>query len=776
MSDSKKIAGVSAPVFCDVNSKNQVLLLGGPSCDLRPETQTGEPKFETVPSYGRNSHRRIARGNLVFHDNRLAAPEFGDAWQLDLGADSAATSSLMNSSEEGLYLTKHRAREIEDKRVAIEGFKQRHPVRPILPIGEGEGISWKRDAATVIQPTLSEPIVNEVVVATPSVAVSLVKTLREPVFTKEKAACKKVDSEVRLVKSAPTTPSVVVKSVPLTSSLKEDTRRKPAPTKKVPPPAPAQRKRPNKGGRASKLPTDVASIVTAQIGELDAQLAGAKDAALELREEREEIREQNRDEIVAAVVAEMGPRQADREPADPMELADGYTPIPVPIEPTMVDNIFKWRDERIYSRRLFTWLCIQMCWILLTWLIQNFGEVLCHSGRTGRAFCALGPAFTKFHEARTGTYDHTKTAWLSLHPDGTRKLVPTNWLLPQLGSMLDASFSLFSGDAVDWAYVFDSFLFALIWFKAILMSVFPNFYEWLLTLLLSPLVPALVALHTAVHPRLHPRVLYCFSFVGWLMGGNTLRRVSRTLPSSFGSIRAVFLPLQALLLNLIIQTINACYHWLFPTKYTELEMLSIHWLPFVELFFNISKETITRFATVLSGSIGWISFIWSAILVVMLIWGCLVQLRRLVGGHQHEMRITLANCHKWEKSVDARTASASATKLLRAAFMTEFTMSRGYSWIDTILLFSPWKVNKGLLEQGLLTEALSSKFDIPTLSLEDQKIRLLDLGKMGGLYNLPRALCFDDFVQRTAFVAWEVIHARRIQRAQMAASSSSVFQ
>lgn len=548
---------------------------------------------------------------------------------------------------------------------------------------------------------------------------------------------------------------------------KEDTRRKPDPKGKA---TSGSRTRPDKAVRSAKAAPGVAAQIIAQIADGDAAIRGAKDAARELREERDLVREDNLNEILAAVEAVRAPLPAPVVPAPPpkiedaMEAADAYVPVDWVIEEPMRNNWFYWRDDRVISRRFTLAIALYALQVIIVYLFERYQGDFCASSKWSQAFCDLYPAAKTYHEARTGIYDTTKTNWLDIYPDGTRKLIPTLWFLPNLIEAAQLIYGLITGTIVWTFYRVLTLIWLTTWFNAIVMCFWTAPYAYL-----SRWARELAYVHLwnrfarlgLVNGRPYQRAQYAVLFAGRRWAG----------PTPF----ALRLPLIFLVSGAVIQYTVAAYYWLFPIRYTEYELFQKYWEPFLKAYEEETRDAIIRLATFAFEFSGTFMFWFNLFMVVSFVWGLLIQIRRITTGHHQVMHLSLSNCKKWEKAVDARTASAAATKLQRAAFMTEFTMHRGYSWIDTILLLSPWKSNTGLLEQGLLQEALSPKFDIPTLALADQKTRLLDLGKMGGLYNLPRALCFSDFVQTTAFVAWEVIFVRRILRVQ-AASSSSVFQ
>lgn len=87
----------------------------------------------------------------------------------------------------------------------------------------------------------------------------------------------------------------------------------------------------------------------------------------------------------------------------------------------------------------------------------------------------------------------------------------------------------------------------------------------------------------------------------------------------------------------------------------------------------------------------------------------------------------------------------------------------GYRWVDW-LLNQPGACEVVFHEQ-LLQEALSSKFDIPTLGDKDLWIRLNELGRLSALYNNDGRVSENDVAGDTVRVAWRVLQARRLSRA-----------
>lgn len=86
----------------------------------------------------------------------------------------------------------------------------------------------------------------------------------------------------------------------------------------------------------------------------------------------------------------------------------------------------------------------------------------------------------------------------------------------------------------------------------------------------------------------------------------------------------------------------------------------------------------------------------------------------------------------------------------------------GFRWVDW-LLNQPGTCSVVFHEQ-LLQEALSSKFDIPTLGDKDLWTRLNELGRLSALYNNDGRISENDIAGDTIRVAWRILQARRHSR------------
>lgn len=119
------------------------------------------------------------------------------------------------------------------------------------------------------------------------------------------------------------------------------------------------------------------------------------------------------------------------------------------------------------------------------------------------------------------------------------------------------------------------------------------------------------------------------------------------------------------------------------------------------------------------------------------------------------------------KEVDRRVATARSTPLLMESRVTEVALTRYRSypvWFGWFSRLYSVRTDVVDVDVGHLLTCLSHRVDLAQLSEADQVKRIQEAGRNLDLFNVPEALSFTDFHGNAAFIAWEIIRARRGER------------
>lgn len=468
-----------------------------------------------------------------------------------------------------------------------------------------------------------------------------------------------------------------------------------------------------------------ADQLAAAVADLNAQAAGAADAARELREERREV-----------MGPVQGPVNADGEapvavpPADHAErvVAEGDDPIGA------VEDFFEDIQDRddVVGDGLRTamfaydlplpsgWLPL-MCFIIsMVCLLFPVGQIFWHVLATygGERVASWNAMYAEFLHVRDRKFDVCDFAWLAPLPDGS-----TNWR---------------------WCWLEDKLKDVL----SVIMS--------LLKLLIGlGLVVSIVTLMYVFRIIFRYRALFVWAW----------RVFARICGLRFilGSIIVPGVICAATLLWWTIERVNGQVRRTDWELFTEL---------FLEPFLNGERVEwlrlsflVAEYATHWTIALWPFVKLWMALVVgryaIIRIWSA-AGLWQAALFYEFEVHTTTLT------DADHRVATARSTPLLMPSRVGVVTLSRSrrFCFLHTILSGFLPRRDEVEVDIGHLLTALSHRVDLPSLSDADQVKRIQESARALDLFNIPERLSLNDFHGNATFVAWEIIYARRQQRAQ----------